>query len=79
MQVMGEDIFGNVKMFDLPAGHFQCKYCRNIVRIDDRGFAACENCGSIYNDGTLDRNEMSNREKKRQLEKLKYDSRHNTG
>ena len=43
VQVMGEDIFGNVKMFDLPAGHFQCKYClhvQKIVRVDERGFVS---------------------------------------
>ena len=82
VQVIGEDIFGNTRMFGLPAGHFQCKYClhvQKIVRVDKRGFAACESCGTIYNDGNPAGEKMSNRERKRQLEKLKYDSRHITG
>ena len=79
VQVLGEDIFGNAKLFDLPAGHFQCRHCLNIVRVDDRGYAACVNCGMIYNDGMQLGKEISNREKKRRLEKLKYECRHNTG
>jgi len=79
VQVIGEDIFGNAKLFTLPAGHFQCHHCLTVVRIDERGFAACTNCGLIYNDGKTVENKMSNRERKRQLEKLKYDSRHNIG
>ena len=47
VQVIGEDIFGNVKLFDLPAGHFQCKHCLEVVRIDERGYAACVNRGPI--------------------------------
>ncbi len=46
-----------------------------MVRIDVRGFAACELCGLIYNDGVSVEAGMSNRERKRQLERLKYDSR----
>lgn len=67
VQVMAEDIFGNAKMFDLPEGHFQCRYClhvQKIVRVDERGFAACESCGTIYNDGKPEGEKMSKREKK---------------
>jgi len=67
VQVMAEDLYGNVKMFDLPAGHFQCRYClhvQKIVRVDERGFAACESCGTIYNDGNPEGQKMSKREKK---------------
>jgi hypothetical protein len=67
IQVLGEDCFGNVKMFDIPAGHFQCRYClhiQKIVRVDERGFAACESCGTIHNDGNPDGQEMSKRQKK---------------
>lgn len=74
--VMGEDVFGNVQIFDMPEGHFRCKRCNEVVRLDMRGYAACWNCGRIYNDeGDVDKG-MSNREKKRRLEKLKYDCRH---
>ena len=79
VQVIGEDIFGNIKMFDLPAGHFQCRHCLKVVRIDERGYAACENCGMVYNDGVIAPERMSNRARKKILEKLKYDSRHMTG
>ena len=74
VQVVGEDVFGQHQVFDLPEGHFRCR-CGNVVRIDVRGFAACELCGQIYNDGGNAKAAMSNRERKRQLEKLKYDSR----
>ncbi len=74
VQVVGEDVFGQHRVFDLPAGHFRCR-CGNVVRIDVRGFAACESCGRIYNDEGNAKTEMSNRERKRQLERLKYDSR----
>ena len=74
IQVIGEDVFGHHRVFDLPEGHFRCR-CGNVVRIDVRGFAACELCGQIYNDEGNAKAAMSNRERKRQLEKLKYDSR----
>ena len=74
VQVIGEDVFGQHRVFDLPSGHFRCQ-CGNVVRIDERGFAACELCGLIYNDVGSAKTGMSNRERKRQLEKLKYDSR----
>jgi hypothetical protein len=43
--------FGETK--DLPIGHFTCLQpaCSGVVRVDSRGFAACEICGYIYNDG----------------------------
>lgn len=78
-QVIGEDIFGNAKIFDLPDGHFQCPHCLTVVRIDERGYAACTNCGLIYNDGKTMEGKMSNRQKKKSLERLKYDCKHNTG
>ena len=74
VQVVGEDVFGQHRVFDLPEGHFCCR-CGNVVRIDVRGFAACELCGLIYNDEGNAKAGMSNRERKRQLERLKYDSR----
>lgn len=73
MQVIGEDLFGNVKMFDLPAGHFRCQHCQTVVRIDERGFAACESCGMIYNDGKPEDRKMSNRERKRSEGKFRAD------
>jgi hypothetical protein len=72
VQVIGEDIFGNVKLFKMPDGHFQCRHCLTVVRIDGRGFAACENCGMIYNDGKVDE-KMSKRERKRREERFKYE------
>jgi hypothetical protein len=78
IQVMVEDKWERMKLIDLPAGHFQCGYCLQIVRIDERGYAACVNCGTIHNDGGLEKSEISNREKKRLLESLKYDCKHNT-
>lgn len=71
-QVIGEDIFGNAKIFSLPDGHFQCPRCLVVVRIDERGFAACMDCGTIYNDGKIDE-KMSNRERKRREERFKYE------
>jgi len=46
----GVDIFGNKKTFQVEVGHFRC-CCGNIVRVDKNGYAACEECGLIYNDG----------------------------
>jgi ribosomal protein L37AE/L43A len=40
-----------IKVFDMPRGSFLCKKCNEIVRIDKRGFAACDKCGDIYNSG----------------------------
>jgi hypothetical protein len=78
VQVLVENYEG-AKLIILPAGHFQCRYCLNIIRIDTRGYAACVNCGTIHNDGGLEKSKISNREKKRLLERLKYDCKHNTG
>jgi hypothetical protein len=68
VQVMVEDKWERMKLIDIPAGHFQCRYCLNIVRIDERGCAACENCGYIYNEGQVveppKKSKISNREKK---------------
>lgn len=75
VQVIVEDVAG-AKLIQLPAGHFQCKHCLTVVRIDERGFAACGNCGMIYNDGKVDE-KMSNREKKRRKDKLIYECKHN--
>ena len=46
----GVDVFGNRKVFLVEEGHFRCKKCSAIVRIDKNGFAACESCGEIFND-----------------------------
>ena len=70
VQVIGEDLFGNARIFDLPAGHFQCKYClhvQKIVRVDERGFAACESCGTVYNDGKPEGQKSTARIKKRDM------------
>jgi hypothetical protein len=40
------------KLFDAPDGHFTCN-CGAVVRYDDHGNAACENCGEIYNSGKV--------------------------
>jgi hypothetical protein len=58
------------KLFDMPEGLYKCK-CGAVVRIDKRGFAFCESCGNIFNDRNAP-HRMSNREKDRQIEKLKY-------
>jgi hypothetical protein len=63
VQIIVEDYDG-AKLICLPSGHYQCRYCLNIIRIDERAVAACENCGYIYNDGGLEKSKMSNREKK---------------
>jgi hypothetical protein len=41
------------KIFEMEHGLFDCRKpgCAGIVRIDERGVAACEICGDIYNDG----------------------------
>ena len=64
VQVMGEDIFGHVDIFDMPQGHFKCGHCLNVVRMDDKGYAACEKCGLIYNEDKTINKEMSNKAKK---------------
>ena len=46
----GVDCFGNKKIFLVEEGHFRCKKCSAVVRIDKNGFAACESCGEIFND-----------------------------
>lgn len=79
-QVIGEDIFGNAKIFDLPDGHFQCHHCLTVVRIDERGFAACTNCGLVYNDGkTIGREPHKGRMSTRERKRLIYDCNHNKG
>ena len=76
VQVIGEDLFGQAKLFVLPTGHFQCRHCLTVVRIDERGFAACDNCGMIYNDGKPEIRGMSKRERKRRKDKLIYVCKH---
>ena len=71
VQVMGEDIFGQAKVFSLPSGHFLCKKCDAVVRIDARGFAACDVCGEIYNDFS-EVKIVSRRAQKRRMEEFKY-------
>jgi len=58
-------------------GHSLCR-CNAIVRIDKHGYAACEVCGEIWNDGVKVSNlaPISNRAKKRLNDKLKYDCMH---
>lgn len=49
--VVGKDIFDQPKVDLLPIDHFKCRQCENVVRIDSRGYACCERCGAVYNDG----------------------------
>jgi hypothetical protein len=75
----GVDVFGNRKVFLVEEGHFRCKKCSSIVRIDKNGFAACDKCGEIYNDSKTIRGteyHMSKRQKKKLNNKLIYDSLH---
>jgi len=75
----GVDVFGNRKTFLVDEGHFRCKKCSAIVRIDKNGFAACESCGQIYNDSKTIRGTeycMSKRQRKKLNNKLIYDSLH---
>ena len=69
----GVDAFGNKKMFRVEVGPFLCR-CGAVVRIDKNGFAACEKCGEIYNDGKTIRGteyHMSKAKKKKELERFK--------
>jgi hypothetical protein len=68
----GVDVFGNRKVFLVEEGHFRCKKCSTIVRIDKNGFAACEHCGEIFNDSGSMGHRASNRSKKAALERFKY-------
>jgi ribosomal protein L37AE/L43A len=49
--VASKDIFDQPKVDLLPIDHFKCRQCENIVRVDSLGYAFCEECGAIYNDG----------------------------
>jgi recombination DNA repair RAD52 pathway protein len=64
----GIDVFGNKKVFLVEEGHFRCG-CGAIVRVDKNGFAACEECGHIYNDSPIRGTEyhMSKAKKKKAL------------
>jgi len=66
-------------MIRIPKGHFRCPACDAVVRLDRHGFAACERCGLIYNEMISAPERMSNRSRKRILEKVIYDVNHNTG
>lgn len=48
----------------LPIDHFRCVHCNAIIRIDTRGYAACEVCGQIYNDGKPPRMHEKRNERK---------------
>ena len=66
----GVDLFGNKKVFLVEEGHFMCRQCGSVVRIDKNGFAACESCGEIYNDGKTIRGteyHMSKARKKKEM------------
>ena len=65
---------GKIKIVDVHEGHFTCR-CNAIVRIDKRGFAACEACGEVYNDGPPDiykQNGISKRAAKKAIERFKW-------
>ena len=74
-----EDRHGHIRPIKTPTGHFKC-HCGAIVRIDEHGNAACVSCGEIFNDVVKDHNPVgiSNRAKKRAMDKLKYDCVHTT-
>jgi ssDNA-binding Zn-finger/Zn-ribbon topoisomerase 1 len=60
-----------------PLGHFACPKCDFVVEIDSRTYAFCPKCGDIFNDSPVNIiPKISNRERKRQDEKLKYDCCH---
>lgn len=65
---------GKIKTIEVSDGHFKC-HCNAIVRIDEHGYAACEECGEIYNSNIIC-SPTSNRELKRRIEKHKYDCGH---
>ena len=51
-----------------------------VVRIEERGFAACGNCGMIYNDGkAVERDPHQGRMSARERKKLIYECCHNKG
>ncbi len=72
------DEWGKKKIVKVIDGHFRCK-CGAVVRIDKNGFAACEKCGLIYNDGSVHdaEHQLSNRQKKKLTEKFIYDFLYN--
>ena len=75
VQVFAADFNGEYRLFDMPRGSFLCPTCKARVEIDARGYAACETCGFIFNESP-DKNTMSNRERKRRLEKFKWSCNH---
>lgn|GEM_PF-7063772 len=68
---------GKIKTIEVSDGHFKCR-CNAIVRIDEHGYAACVGCGAIYNSNIICI-QMSNRARKRGIEKHKYDCCHKEG
>jgi len=57
----------------LPFSHFRCSRCDAVVRIDTRGYAACECCGLIFNDGRLPyRHEKKSSELARRVKRAHY-------
>lgn len=64
VEVEGVDIFGNKKKFMAEKGHFRCKKCDAVVRFDIRGYAHCEKCGDIYNDGVAEAQKIKARSKR---------------
>jgi len=47
-------------------GPKQCSLCGSVIRYDERGYAACEACGELYNSG-ISANVVSKRMKKKNL------------
>jgi hypothetical protein len=60
-----KDIFGQPIRVRLPIGPFLCEQpdCGAVVRVDERGFAFCEKCGTIYNDGLTPRSKQNSVDK----------------
>ncbi|MCK9569505.1 hypothetical protein M0R72_11245 [Candidatus Pacearchaeota archaeon] len=72
-------VFNNEKWTakKMAVGHFVCPKCNYVIEIDARTYAFCPKCGDIFNDGlNIAPAKMSNRERKRRTEKLKYDCCH---
>jgi hypothetical protein len=73
VELEGEDVFGNKKKFMMDKGLYKCKKCNEVVRIDIRGYAHCTKCGEIHNDGFTAIPRISNRGRKKLIERFKYD------
>lgn len=73
VQVIGQ-CGSSHKLFDAPIGHRKC-HCLGVIRVEEHGWAECEHCGEVYNyNGDKPKIIISNRSKKRSLERFKYEA-----